>query len=620
MDQRDREPRVRIPGGQRWRRVHLVAQQPRESRSRPGRNDPVADRPGEAIYLRDEETGELWTATPAPIRHEQAHVLRVRTAWATAVSSSVSHGFSLELTLLVPPDDPDQDLPAARAQRFAAPRSISVTAYVEWVLGAVTRAAARRTSSPSSMPQRRAVRAQPLERAFPGVAFADLAGARRVHLRPRASSWVAMARSTRPAALVSGGHSRDARARHSIRAPRCAAHDRARTLVEHRIRVPARRGGEDGEARALVDALSRAPTSTRCSTTVRAHWEELTGHVQVKTPDRAFDIMMNGWLLYQTLACRTWARAGFYQASGAYGFRDQLQDAMALALAQPQLLREQILRAAARQFPEGDVQHWWLPHNGQGVRTHISDDRVWLSFVTAHYVDAHRRSRHPRRARFPSSRARRCRANGTMRSSSPASASRQRRLFEHCQRGLEGARHGRARPAADRHRRLERRHEPRRRTRPRRERLARLVPARDAQRVRADRRRRAANSRCATAWLGTRPRALRAALEQHAWDGDWYRRGFFDDGTPLGSASNDECQIDAIAQSWSVISGAANPARAKRAMEALDAHLLQRDPPLALLFTPPFDEIAAGTGLREGLSAAASARTAASTPTPRSGP
>jgi cyclic beta-1,2-glucan synthetase len=344
---------------------------------------------------------------------------------------------------------------------------------------------------------------------------------------------------------------------------------------------------EDGEAaRSLLTRYRNADVDAVLDA-VRAHWEKLTGHVQVKTPDRAFDIMLNGWLLYQTLACRTWARAGFYQASGAYGFRDQLQDAMALGLAQPQLLRDQILRAAARQFPEGDVQHWWLPHSGQGVRTHISDDRVWLSFVTAHYV-ALTGDRAILDVQIPFLEGPPLPRERHDAFFEPGISQQSATLFVHCQLGLEGVQLGThglpligtgdwndGMNRVGEHGRGESvwlgwfLHTT----------LNAFVPIAQAR----------GEVALATGWLGQATR-LRAALEQHAWDGEWYRRGFFDDGTPLGSASSDECQIDAIAQSWSVISGAANATRAKRAMEALDAQLLQREPPLALLFTPPFEQ------------------------------
>jgi cyclic beta-1,2-glucan synthetase len=346
-------------------------------------------------------------------------------------------------------------------------------------------------------------------------------------------------------------------------------------------------GRDEAEVRALVEKHRGADFDALLEAT-RAQWNELTDHVQVQTPERSLDIMVNGWLLYQALACRTWARAGFYQASGAYGFRDQLQDAMALAIARPQLLREQILRAAGRQFPEGDVQHWWLPHSGQGVRTHISDDRVWLSYVTAYYVQL-TGDRAILDVEIPFIEGPPLPREQHDAFFQPAVSQQVASLFEHCKRGLEGAlslgehglpligtgdwndgmnrvgEHGRGESVW----------------------LgwflhATLMSFAPLARERGD-------LALSSAWLGHATR-LRAALEQHAWDGEWYRRGYYDDGTPLGSAQNDECRIDSIAQSWGVISGAANPARAAKAMESLEAHLIRRDPPLALLFTPPFEK------------------------------
>jgi cyclic beta-1,2-glucan synthetase len=570
----------------------------RENQLTPWSNDPVADRPGEVLYVRDEASGELWGPTALPIRSGSSAYVATHGQGYSRFEHS-AHGVALELLQYVPLEDPVKISRLTLRNTSERTRRLSVTAYVEWVLGA-SRAASALSIVTDIDPKTGALFARnPWNIAFGSrVAFADL-GARQ-------TAWTADRREflgrhgtlDSPAALAEDAPPLSKRTGAGLDA--CAALQAPIVLEPGgtaEIVFFLGQAASDAEAQMLVERY-RAADLDAVLREVTGFWDETLGAIQVKTPDRSMDLMLNRWLLYQTLACRVWARAAFYQASGAYGFRDQLQDGMALALSRPALTREHLLRAAARQFVEGDVQHWWLPPAGQGVRARISDDRVWLACAAVHYVatsgdravldepvaflEGQKLAPGEHDAYFQ-----------------PMPAEERASLFEHCARALDqslavGA-HG--------------------------------LPLMGTGDWNDGMNRVGEHGKGESVWLGWLLHAtltafaplakargedaraenwlacaatLQASLEQHGWDGDWYRRGYFDDGTPLGSSASEECRIDSIAQSWAVLSGAAEPSRASRAMAAVEEHLIRPNEGLALLFTPPFDRTPLDPGYIKG--------------------
>jgi cyclic beta-1,2-glucan synthetase len=569
----------------------------REHQLTPWSNDPVTDPPGEALYLRDEETDDLWSPTAAPIR-DQASAYVARHGFGYSRFEHEAHGVASDLLVYVPLADPIKISRLRLRNTTRRRRRVSVTAYAEWVLG-VSRAA----SAPFVVTELDAETGALFARnawnpAFgPRVAFLDLVG--------RQTSWTGDRREFigrngvlgDPAGLAAG-----ARLSGSVGGglDPCGV---LQTVVDL---AP---GGEAEIVILLGDAADRTQAADLIGryreadldailNEVRGYWGDVLGSIQVKTPDRSMDIMLNGWLLYQTLACRLWARSGFYQASGAYGFRDQLQDGMALAAIRPLLTREHLIRAAGRQFAEGDVQHWWLPHSGQGVRTRISDDKAWLAFAVAHYIEVSGDIGVLEEV-IPFLDAPTLTADQHESFSTPAISKRTATLYEHCALALEASlavgRHGLPlMGGGDWNDGMNRVGEG---GQGESVWLAWLLYATLADFARlADTRNDAAR---AGAWR-EHAAALGDSLEREAWDGDWYRRAWFDDGAVIGSAANAECRIDSIAQSWAVISGAAKPKRAAHAMTAVERELIDEDNGLALLFTPPFDRTPHDPGYIKG--------------------
>ncbi|HTA64851.1 MAG TPA: glucoamylase family protein, partial [Xanthomonadaceae bacterium] len=557
-----------------------------EFRLTPWHNDPVSDACGEAYYLRDEDSGRVWSPTPLPRRGEGEY--RIRHGFGYSVYEHIEDGIASELWIYVAIDAPVKYAVLKLRNLSARTRRISVIGYMEWVLGDYRSKGLMHIVTEHD-PDTGAVFARnPYNSEFgERVAFFDVDEPVRSVTGDRTEFIGRNGSLRKPAALgrvkLSG--------RVGAGFDPCAAIGITVALIdeiEHPVVFRLGSGSNEADARTLARMPRDALAAQRALDAVHAHWREVLGTVQVHTPDAAVDALANGWLLYQVIACRFWGRSGFYQSGGAFGFRDQLQDAMAMVHAAPQRVREHLLLCASRQFPEGDVQHWWHPPLDRGVRTHCSDDFLWLPFGTCRYVEV--TGDHgvlDETTSWVEDRA--LGADEESYYSLPTRTGKRDSLYRHCVKAIE---HG-----------LKMRGE-------------RGLPLMGTGDWNDGMNRVGQGGKGESVWLAfflydvlkrfsgvarlhddagfaeqclQDAEALRVAIEAHAWDGAWYQRAWFDDGTPLGIASNRECAIDSIAQSWSVLSGAGDPERARAAMGSLDTHLVRRDARIVQLLDPPFD-------------------------------
>jgi cellobiose phosphorylase len=561
------------------------AENAHEFRLTPWNDDAVTDACGEAFYLRDEESGRFWSPTPLPAGSGGPYTSRH--GFGYSVFEHTVDGITSELWVYVDPTAPVKWSVLKVRNASGRSRRLSATGYVEWVLGDLRPKTAPHvvTSIDSSSGAMFAQNAYNAE--FAGrTAFFHVDDASRRVTSDRTefigrngtlSEPAAMLRSTL-AGRVGGGLDPCA----AIRVDFELGEGQEREIV---FRLGAGRDSED--AAALVGRLGGPAAARGSLEAVWHYWSHTLGTVNVETPDAALNTLANGWLLYQTLACRLWGRSGFYQSGGAFGFRDQLQDVMALVHAEAPLVRQHLLLSASRQFPEGDVQHWWHPPGGRGVRTHCSDDYLWLPMATCRYVNA-TGDTGVLDETVPFLEGRAVNPEEDSYYDLPVTSEQRESLYGHCARailrGLRFGAHGlplmgsgdwndgmNLVGAAGRGESVW---------------LgfflyAVLMPFADLARRHSDA---AFADRCLSAAA-----ELQRRLEEAGWDGSWYRRAYFDDGSPLGSSTNPECQIDSIAQSWAVLSGAANPSHARTAMNAVDARLVRRNDRLVRLLDPPFD-------------------------------